>query len=176
MIDNIDIDLDDIDEYLNDYDDDKLDDELVDYIIESIDDLNKNIVFNVNFKYNDNENKITKFRKRFDVTFKELSEENDIRIKNSNYRIFIMFILGILLFWASNLLDKLGLITFSEIIKILYWFSITYVGEQFLYTRRKLKRLKRKYDMIFNARINIKSKYICQGSDLNSFFYKIYNF
>ena len=158
MIDNIDIDLDDIDEYLNDYDDDKLDDELVDYIIESIDDLNKNIVFNVNFKYNDNENKITKFRKRLDVTFKELSEENDIRIKNSNYRIFIMFILGVLLFWTSNLLDKLELFTFSEIIKILYWFSITYVGEQFLYSRRKFKRLKRKYDKVFNAKINVKSK------------------
>ena len=158
MIDNIVIDLDDIDEYLNDYDDDKLDDELVDYIIESIDDLNKNIVFNVNFKYNDNENKITKFRKRLDVTFKELSEENDIRIKNSNYRIFIMFILGVLLFWTSNLLDKLELFTFSEIIKILYWFSITYVGEQFLYSRRKFKRLKRKYDKVFNAKINVKSK------------------
>ena len=50
MIDNIDIDLDDIDEYLNDYDDDKIDDELVDYIMKSIDDFDKNVVFNVNFK------------------------------------------------------------------------------------------------------------------------------
>ena len=45
MIDNIDIDLDDIDEYLNDYDDDKIDDELVDYLMKSIDDFDKNVVF-----------------------------------------------------------------------------------------------------------------------------------
>ena len=158
MIDNIDIDLDDIDEYLNDYDDDKIDDELVDYIMESIDDIDKNVVFNVNFKYKDYENKIDKFKNRLDITFKELDDKNDICIKKVNYRIFVMFVLGILLFWVSNILMSFELLTFSEVIKVLYWFSFTYVCEEIIYARRKLIKIKKKYDKIFNAKINVKSK------------------
>ena len=158
MIDNIDIDLDDIDEYLNDYDDDKIDDELVDYIMKSIDDFDKNVVFNVNFKYKDYENKIDKFKNKLDVTFKELNEKNDICIKKINYRIFIMFILGMLLLWVSNILKSFELLTFSEVIKVLYWFSFTYVCEEIIYARRKLIKIKKKYDKIFNAKINVKSK------------------
>ena len=157
MIDNIDIDLDDIDEYLNDYDDDKIDDELVDYIMKSIDDFDKNVVFNVNFKYKDNKNKIDKFMDRLDVTFKELNDKNDICIKKINYRIFIMFILGMLLLWVSNILKSFELLTFSEVIKVLYWFSFTYVCEEIIYARRKLIKLKNKYNKIFNAKINVKS-------------------
>lgn len=158
MIDNIDIDLDDVDEYLNDYDDDKIDDELVDYIMGAIDDFDKNVVFNVNFKYNDNENKIDKFRRRLDITFKELNDKNDICIKKVNYRIFIMFILGILLFLVSNILMSFDLSTFSEVIKVLYWFSFTYVCEEIIYARRKLIKIKKKYDKVFSAKINVKSK------------------
>ena len=158
MIDNIDIDLDDIDEYLNDYDDDKIDDELVDYIMDSIDDFDKNVVFNVNFKYKDNENKIDKFKNRLDITFKELDDKNDICIKKINYRIFIMFVLGILLIGVSNILKSFELLTFSEVIKVLYWFSFTYVCEEIIYARRKLIKKKKKYDKVFNAKINIKSK------------------
>lgn len=158
MIDNIDIDLDDIDEYLNDYDDDKIDDELVDYIMKSIDDFDKNVVFNVNFKYKDYENKIDKFKNRLDITFKELNEKNDICIKKINYRIFIMFILGMLLLWVSNILKSFELLTFSEVIKVLYWFSFTYVCEEIVYARRKLIKIKKKYDKVFNAKINVKSK------------------
>ena len=158
MIDNIDIDLDDIDEYLNDYDDDKIDDELVDYIMKSIDDFDKNVVFNVNFKYKDYENKIDKFKNRLDITFKELNEKNDICIKKINYRIFIMFILGMLLLWISNILKSFELLTFSEVIKVLYWFSFTYVCEEIIYARRKLIKIKKKYDKVFNAKINVKSK------------------
>ena len=158
MIDNIDIDLDDIDEYLNDYDDDKIDDELVDYIMKSIDDFDKNVVFNVNFKYKDYENKIDKFKNKLDVTFKELDDKNDICIKKINYRIFIMFILGMLLLWVSNILKSFELLTFSEVIKVLYWFSFTYVCEEIIYARRKLIKIKKKYAKVFNAKINIKSK------------------
>ena len=158
MIDNIDIDLDDIDEYLNDYDDDKIDDELVDYIMKSIDDFDKNVVFNVNFKYKDYENKIDKFKNRLDITFKELNVKNDICIKKINYRIFIMFILGMLLLWVSNILKSLELLTFSEVIKVLYWFSFTYVCEEIVYARRKLIKIKKKYDKVFSAKINVKSK------------------
>ena len=158
MIDNIDIDLDDIDEYLNDYDDDKIDDELVDYIMKSIDDFDKNVVFNVNFKYKDYENKIDKFKNRLDITFKELNEKNDICIKKINYRIFIMFILGMLLLWVSNILKSFELLTFSEVIKVLYWFSFTYVCEEIVYARRKLIKIKKKYDKVFSAKINVKSK------------------
>ena len=158
MIDNIDIDLDDIDEYLNDYDDDKIDDELVDYIMKSIDDFDKNVVFNVNFKYKDYENKIDKFKNRLDITFNELYVKNDICIKKINYRIFIMFILGMLLLWVSNILKSFELLTFSEIIKVLYWFSFTYVCEEIIYARRKLIKIKKKYDKVFNAKINVKRK------------------
>lgn len=158
MIDNIDIDLDDIDEYLNDYDDDKIDNELVDYIMKSIDDFDKNVVFNVNFKYKDNENKIDKFKNRLDVTFKELNDKNDICIKKINYRIFIMFVLGMLLLWVSNILKSFELLIFSEVIKVLYWFSFTYVCEEIIYARRKLIKIKKKYDKVFNAKINVKSK------------------
>ena len=158
MIDNIDIDLDDIDEYLNDYDDDKIDDELVDYIMKSIDDFDKNVVFNVNFKYKDYENKIDKFKNRLDITFKELNDKNDICIKKINYRIFIMFILGMLLLWVSNILKSFELLTFSEVIKVLYWFSFTYVCEEIIYARRKLIKIKKKYDKVFSAKINVKSK------------------
>ena len=158
MIDNIDIDLDDIDEYLNDYDDDKIDDELVDYIMKSIDDFDKNVVFNVNFKYKDCENKIDKFKNKLDVTFKELDDKNDICIKKINYRIFIMFVLGMLLIWVSNILKSFELLTFSEVIKVLYWFSFTYVCEEIIYARRKLIKIKKKYDKVFNAKINVKSK------------------
>ena len=158
MIDNIDIDLDDIDEYLNDYDDDKIDDELVDYIMKSIDDFDKNVVFNVNFKYKDYENKIDKFKNKLDVTFKELNDKNDICIKKINYRIFIMFVLGTLLIGVSNILKSFELLTFSEVIKVLYWFSFTYVCEEIIYARRKLIKLKNKYNKIFNAKINVKSK------------------
>ena len=158
MIDNIDIDLDDIDEYLNDYDDDKIDDELVDYIMKSIDDFAKNAIFNVNFKYKDYENKIDKFKNRLDITFKELNVKNDICIKKINYRIFIMFILGMLLLWVSNILKSFDLSTFSEVIKVLYWFSFTYVCEEIVYARRKLIKIKKHYDKIFNAKINVKSK------------------
>ena len=158
MIDNIDIDLDDIDEYLNDYDDDKIDNELVDYIMKSIDDFDKNVVFNVNFKYKDYENKIDKFKNRLDITFKELNEKNDICIKKINYRIFIMFILGMLLLWVSNILKSFELLTFSEVIKVLYWFSFTYVCEEIIYARRKLIKIKKKYDKVFSAKINVKSK------------------
>ena len=158
MIDNIDIDLDDIDEYLNDYDDDKIDDELVDYIMKSIDDFDKNVVFNVNFKYKDYENKIDKFKNKLDVTFKELDDKNDICIKKINYRIFIMFILGMLLLWVSNILKSFELLTFSEVIKVLYWFSFTYVCEEIIYARRKLIKIKKKYDKVFSAKINVKSK------------------
>ena len=157
MIDNIDIDLDDIDEYLNDYDDDKIDDELVDYIMKSIDDFDKNVVFNVNFKYKDYENKIDKFKNRLDITFKELDEKNDICIKKINYRIFIMFVLGMLLIGVSNILKSFELLTFSEVIKVLYWFSFTYVCEEIIYARRKLIKIKKKYDKVFNAKINVKS-------------------
>ena len=124
MIDNIDIDLDDIDEYLNDYDDDKID----------------------------------KFKNRLDITFKELDDKNDICIKKINYRIFIMFVLGILLIGVSNILKSFELLTFSEVIKVLYWFSFTYVCEEIIYARRKLIKIKRKCDKVFNAKINIKSK------------------
>ena len=158
MIDNIDIDLDDIDEYLNDYDDDKIDDELVDYIMKSIDDFDKNVVFNVNFKYKDYENKIDKFKNRLDITFKELNEKNDICIKKINYRIFIMFVLGMLLIGVSNILKSFELLTFSEVIKVLYWFSFTYVCEEIIYARRKLIKIKKKYDKVFNAKIIVKSK------------------
>lgn len=158
MIENIDIDLDDIDEYLNDYDDDKIDDELVDYIMKSIDDFDKNVVFNVNFKYKDYENKIDKFKNRLDVTFKELNEKNDICIKKINYRIFIMFVLGVLLIGVSNILKSFEFLTFSEVIKVLYWFSFTYVCEEIIYARRKLIKIKKKYDKVFNAKINVKSK------------------
>lgn len=158
MIDNIDIDLDDIDEYLNDYDDDKIDDELVDYIMKSIDDFDKNVVFNVNFKYKDYENKIDKFKNKLDVTFKELDDKNDICIKKINYRIFIMFVLGMLLIGVSNFLKSFELLTFSEVIKVLYWFSFTYVCEEIIYARRKLIKIKKKYDKVFNAKINVKSK------------------
>ena len=158
MIDNIDIDLDDIDEYLNDYDDDKIDDELVDYIMKSIDDFDKNVVFNVNFKYKDYENKIDKFKNRLDITFKELNDKNDICIKKINYRIFIMFVLGMLLIGVSNILKSFELLTFSEVIKVLYWFSFTYVCEEIIYARRKLIKIKKKYDKVFNAKINVKSK------------------
>lgn len=158
MIDNIDIDLDDIDEYLNDYDDDKIDDELVDYIMKSIDDFDKNVVFNVNFKYKDYENKIDKFKNKLDVTFKELDDKNDICIKKINYRIFIMFELGMLLIGVSNFLKSFELLTFSEVIKVLYWFSFTYVCEEIIYARRKLIKIKKKYDKVFNAKINVKSK------------------
>ena len=158
MIDNIDIDLDDIDEYLNDYDDDKIDDELVDYIMKSIDDFDKNVVFNVNFKYKDYENKIDKFKNKLDVTFKELNDKNDICIKKINYRIFIMFVLGMLLIGVSNILKSFELLTFSEVIKVLYWFSFTYVCEEIIYARRKLIKIKKKYDKVFNAKINVKSK------------------
>jgi hypothetical protein len=158
MIDNIDIDLDDIDEYLNDYDDDKIDDDLVEYIMNSIDDFDKNVVFNVNFKYKDYENKIDKFKNRLDITFKELNDKNDICIKKINYRIFIMFILGMLLIGVSNILKSFELLTFSEVIKVLYWFSFTYVCEEIIYARRKLIKIKKKYDKIFNAKINVKSK------------------
>ena len=158
MIDNIDIDLDDIDEYLNDYDDDKIDDELVDYIMKSIDDFDKNVVFNVNFKYKDYENKIDKFKNKLDVTFKELDNKNDICIKKINYRIFIMFVLGMLLLWVSNILKSFELLTFSEVIKVLYWFSFTYVCEEIIYARRKLIKIKKKYDKVFNAKINVMSK------------------
>ena len=158
MIDNIDIDLDDIDEYLNDYDDDKIDDELVDYIMKSIDDFDKNVIFNVNFKYKDYENKIDKFKNRLDITFKELNVKNDICIKKINYRIFIMFILGMLLLWVSNILKSFELLIFSEVIKVLYWFSFTYVCEEIIYARRKLIKIKKKYDKVFNAKINVKSK------------------
>lgn len=158
MIDNIDIDLDDIDEYLNDYDDDKIDDELVDYIMKSIDDFDKNVVFNVNFKYKDYENKIDKFKNKLDVTFKELDDKNDICIKKINYRIFIMFIFGMLLLWVSNILKSFELLTFSEVIKVLYWFSFTYVCEEIVYARRKLIKIKKKYDKVFSAKINVKSK------------------
>lgn len=158
MIDNIDIDLDDIDEYLNDYDDDKIDDELVDYIMESIDDIDKNVVFNVNFKYKDYENKIDKFKNRLDITFKELDDKNDICIKKINYRIFIMFVLGMFLIGVSNILMSFDLSTFSEVIKVLYWFSFTFVCEEIIYARRKLIKIKKKYDKIFNAKINVKSK------------------
>ena len=158
MIDNIDIDLDDIDEYLNDYDDDKIDDELVDYIMKSIDDFDKNVVFNVNFKYKDYENKIDKFKNRLDITIKELNVKNDICIKKINYRIFIMFVLGMLLIGVSNILKSFELLTFSEVIKVLYWFSFTYVCEEIIYARRKLIKIKKKYDKVFNAKINVKSK------------------
>ena len=158
MIDNIDIDLDDIDEYLNDYDDDKIDNELVDYIMKSIDDFDKNVVFNVNFKYKDYENKIDKFKNRLDITFKELNEKNDICIKKINYRIFIMFVLGMLLIGVSNILKSFELLTFSEVIKVLYWFSFTYVCEEIIYARRKLIKIKKKYDKVFSAKINVKSK------------------
>ena len=158
MIDNIDIDLDDIDEYLNDYDDDKIDDELVDYIMKSIDDFDKNVVFNVNFKYKDYENKIDKFKNRLDITFKELNDKNDICIKKINYRIFIMFVLGMLLIGVSNILKSFELLTFSEVIKVLYWFSFTYVCEEIIYARRKLIKIKKKYDKVFSAKINVKSK------------------
>lgn len=158
MIDNIDIDLDDVDEYLSDYDDDKIDDELVDYIMKSIDDFDKNVVFNVNFKYKDNENKIDKFKNRLDITFKELNEKNDICIKKINYRIFIMFVLGMLLIGVSNILKSFDLSTFSEVIKVLYWFSFTYVCEEIIYARRKLIKIKKKYDKVFNSKINVKSK------------------
>lgn len=158
MIENIDIDLDNIDEYLNDYDDDKINDELVDYIMESINDLNKDITFNVNFKYIDNANKIDKVKDKINLTFKELNDDNEIKLKRSTYRIIVMFILGILLFWISNLLKSFDLNTFSEIMKVLCWFSITYVGQEVVFNRRKLVRIKKKYDKVINAKINVKSK------------------
>lgn len=157
MIENIDIDIDNIDEYLNDYDDDKIDDELVDYIMESIDDLNKDITFNVNFKYKDNENKIDKVKDKINFTFKELRDDNEIRLKRSTYRIIVLLVLGILLFWVSNLLKGFDLNTFSEIMKVLCWFSITYVGQEVIFNRRKLVRIKKKYDKVINAKINVKS-------------------
>ena len=126
--------------------------------MESIDDLNKDISFNINFKYKDNENKIDKVKNKINLTFKELRDDNDIRLKRSNYRIIVLFILGILLFWISNLLKSFDLNTFSEIMKVLCWFSITYVGQEVIFNRRKLVRIKRKYDKVINAKINVKSK------------------
>ena len=58
----------------------------------------------------------------------------------------------------NTVLKSFELLTFSEVIKVLYWFSFTYVCEEIIYARRKLIKIKKKYDKVFNAKINVNSK------------------
>ena len=58
MINDIIIDLDNDEEYLNDYDDNKINDNLANYIMDSVVDLGYDVILNIKFKYKVDEEEI----------------------------------------------------------------------------------------------------------------------
>ena len=155
MINNIVIDLDNDEEYLNDYDDNKINDSLANYILDSIVDLNYEVNLNIKFKYKVDNGEINNVKEKINYTFKFLKRQNETYIKKSNYRNIFLILLGILFFWLYKLFDVYNLSVISEIANILSWVALWSFGENLLFARRKFNIKRKKIKRVFNAKINI---------------------
>lgn len=155
MINDIIIDLDNDEEYLNVYDDNKINDNLANYIMDSIVDLSYDVNLNIKFKYKVDSEKIDNVKEKINYTFKFLERQNESYIKKSNFRNIFLILLGILFFWLYKLLDVYNLSVISEIMNILSWVALWSFGENLLFARRKFNIKRKKIKKVFNAKINI---------------------
>lgn len=155
MENRIEIDLDNRDEYVNEYDDNKICDDLHHYVIESVTNVKREVIIHISFHF-----KVTNGEKKrvqdmlyrdFQSSLLEIKQE----IKYLNIRDFFLFIIGWFLFFLSYFFEYMGMKLFSEFFMVVTWVAFWEVAESFLFERRHLILQKKKYQRLVCSKIII---------------------
>ena len=151
----INLDLDDRDEYINQYDDDKISDELHNYIIKEamkIDNSSRIVIrVNMNFEVNDEEKK--KLRRMLMRDFDDSINNREFMVRHDNVRNIYLTLIGISCLIISFLFSYLNIGLISEVFMIIGWVSIWEIVDDVLFEKTEWRLRKRKYMQLKRAKI-----------------------
>lgn len=153
----INVDLDNNYEFINRYDDNIISDELHNYLINSAMKFRDrdNIVIRIGFNY-----EVTDDIKKKAINF----IKDDIKMgvyMSSKFKLFdfsdvYLFIIGISCIIISIMFSYLGIDVFSEVFVIVGWVCVWELVDNFLFDGSYERKLKRKYNQLSKARIELK--------------------
>lgn len=151
----IEIDLDNRDEYINEYDDNRISDDLHHYVIESLNNVQKEVCIKVLFHFKVPDKEKERFKKMMYRDFQGSLIETEQDIKSLNIRDVFLFVVGLVLFFLSYFFEQLNMLLVSELFTVATWVAFWEVAESFLFERRRLILRKKKYQKLVCSKIVI---------------------
>ena len=149
------IDLDSKYEYVNKYDDDRINEGLHQYILDSFDDLKQDVVLKVKFNYDISDEDRANAEKMFNMSFAEKFNNTESELKKLRFKDVILMVLGFVFLAIYCLLDRFNVFLFSEFFLVISWVAFWETVEGWLFSVRKLKVVKMKYQKLLSAEIEI---------------------
>lgn len=154
----IEIDLDNRDEYVNEYNDGRINERMQQYILDYPINMKQDIVLKLNFNYKAKVDDIKFAEKMIKLSFSSSLSSIETKLKKLNYRDFTLLLLGILFLLIYCYLDKIKVFLFAEIFLIIGWVAFWEIAESLLFYRKKLVWSRRKYQKLMLAKIEIGNK------------------
>lgn len=149
------IDLDSKYEYVNKYDDDRINEGLHQYILDSFDDLKQEVVLRVKFNFDVKDEDKNNAEKMFKMSFAEKLANAEMELKKLRFRNIILMLLGFVFLAIYCFLDRFNVFLFSEFFLVICWVAFWETTEGWLFSSRKLKIVKFKYQKLLCAEIKI---------------------
>lgn len=153
----VEIDLDNREEYINEYDDSKISENLSQYIIDSFRDIKRNVILSIKFNFKVSSVEKEQVKKMLYRDFKEGLTFADKEIKELDVRNIILFLVGVMLFFLSYFFECMGMNVFSEFFMVVTWVAFWEIAENFLFIRRNLVCRKKKYHKLLKAEIFVQN-------------------
>lgn len=151
----VEVDLDNKDEYINEYDDDRVKEELRQYIVESLKSVKGKVIIRVCFHFEVDALEKKRVRDMLYRDFQSGLVEVSHEIKVLNVRDIVLLIVGLVLFFLSYFFEYRNMKLFSEFFMVVTWVAFWEVTESFLFERKRLFFLKRKYSSLIHSEIVI---------------------
>ena len=151
----IDIDINEKDDYIGKYNDDILNEDLYDYIYDRAlyMDIDEPIVINISFDYKASKLEKDMIKKLIYEAFKSGINRDNIYMKLMTYKDLFLLLLGFVGLGLSFLFNYLNHIILSEVFMIIGWVSLWEIVERVLFIYKDEKNKKKKCLQLMNAEI-----------------------
>lgn len=149
----IEIDLDDRDEYVNEYNDDRISEDLHYYLLNYDFSFKEEVVIQVKFHYSVSVQEKERIKDMLYRDFQESLGHVKENLRKLNYQNIFLIILGLGLFLLSNFFASRDMKLFSEFFLVVTWVAFWEVAESFLFVRIKWLRKKKKYQQLLESQI-----------------------
>lgn len=155
LVNVIDVDINDKEDYISKYNDDVLNEELYDYIYDRALYMNvdEDIFINISFDYKASDEEKDRVKKLIYEAFKAGINRENVYMKAMSSKDMLLILLGFVGLGLSFLFNYLNHIIISEVFMIIGWVSLWEIADRILFIYKDEKNKKKKCLQLMNAKI-----------------------